>query len=58
MYPEDFKKPEKPDKKKKLSKNAKPAAVTRDGSYWRAILTYFLQSLCPHVIKLGNNPDV
>jgi hypothetical protein len=31
MCPDDFKKPE---KKKKLTKNAKPPAVTRDGSYW------------------------
>jgi hypothetical protein len=55
MYPEDFKKAE---KKKKLTKNAKPPAVTKDGSYWRAICNYFLQSLRPHVIKLGNNPDI
>jgi hypothetical protein len=58
MYPDDFQKAEKAEKIKKLSKNAKPPAVTRDGSFWRAISTYFLQSLRPHVIKLGNNPDI
>jgi hypothetical protein len=47
-----------PKKPKKLSRNAKPPAVTKDGSYWRAIATYFLQPLRPHVVKLGNNPDI
>jgi hypothetical protein len=69
MYPENFgkKTDKKSDKKKtsdgsnkiaKLSKNAKPPAVTMDGSYWRAIMTFFLQTMTPHVIKLGNNPHV
>jgi hypothetical protein len=61
LYPEDFKakNKEKDNKtKKKLSRNAKPPSVTKDGSYWRVIVTYFLESMRPHVIKLGNNPDV
>jgi hypothetical protein len=45
-------------KASKLSKNAKPPAVTQDGSYWRAIVTFFLQTMSPHVIKLGNNPSI
>jgi hypothetical protein len=48
MYPDDFQKKQ---KKKKLTKNAKPPAVTRDGSYWRAISNYFLQSLRPGKIR-------
>jgi hypothetical protein len=62
LYPEDFKANNKEKgenkSKKKLSRNAKPPAVTKDGSYWRVIATYFLESMRPHVIKLGNNPDV
>jgi hypothetical protein len=66
MYPGDFKKKTPTQKttdgsKKKatkLSKNAKPPAVTMDGSYWRAIGTFFLQTMTPHVIKLGNNPTI
>jgi hypothetical protein len=64
MHPEDFdfggtygKTPTQtltPDKKKtKLTKNAKPPAVTKDGSYWRVIGTYFLQPMRPHVVKPG-----
>jgi hypothetical protein len=34
-------------KKSKLTKNAKPPAVTKDGSYWRMIDTYFLQPMHP-----------
>ncbi len=49
MYPDDFNKKKPGEKAKKLPKNAKPAVVTKDGSYWRAISTYFLQSLRPHV---------
>jgi hypothetical protein len=59
LYPEDFKAKNKENKnKKKLSRNAKPPSVTKDGSYWRVIGTYFLESMCLHVIKLGNNSDV
>ena len=68
MYPGDYE--EKSDKNsdttrdksskkdKKLSRNAKPPAVVQEGCYWRAIGTFFLESLRPHVIKLGNNPDI
>ena len=69
MYPDDFgkktgkttgkkKTPDGSNKKAKLSKNAKPPAVTMDGSYWRATGTFFLQTMTPHVIKLGNNPHI
>ena len=58
MYSGDFEKNKEMTKKKKLNKNAKPSAVTTDDSFWRAISTYFLQTLRPHVIKLGNNPDI
>ncbi len=65
MYPDDFDKktpkkmtPDGSKKKAKLSKNAKPPAVTMDGSYWRAIKTFFLQLMTPHVIKPGNNPTI
>jgi hypothetical protein len=58
MYPQDFgmdgkiPTPDKASKKKtKLTKNAKPPPVTKDGSYWRVIDTsYFLQ---PHVPACG-----
>jgi hypothetical protein len=68
MYPEDFAmdgKTPTPDKasnkkkKSKLTKNAKPPPiVTKNGSYYRAINTYFPQPMPLHLVKLGNNPDV
>jgi hypothetical protein len=61
LYPEDFHNKEKNKEnrnKKKLSKNAEPPSVTKDRSYWGVIVTYFLELMRPHVIKLGNNPDV
>ncbi len=57
MYPKDFDKAMSK-KKTKLFRNARPPAVTNDGSYCRAICTYFLQSLRLHVVKLGNKPNI
>ena len=69
MYPDDFtgndegrdnksddEQASGPGKVKKLKKGSKPPAVTKDGTYYRVILTYFLQDLCHFVTRLGENP--
>jgi hypothetical protein len=67
MYPEDFsgeagdknggdEQPSAKAKGKKLKKGSKPQAVTKDGTYYRVILTYFLQELRIYVTGLGENP--
>jgi hypothetical protein len=43
-------------KKKQLSKGAKPRELSEEGSLYRLIITYFLQELCPYVNQLGTNP--
>jgi hypothetical protein len=65
MYPEDFagaaasddsrEKKTKSTKKKK-GKKQKPAVTQQEGTLYRVIVTYFLQDVRPHVIKLGSQP--
>jgi hypothetical protein len=43
-------------KPKRLSKGSKPKEITKDGSLYRLIMTYFLQELRPYVSQLGTNP--
>jgi hypothetical protein len=42
--------------KKKKDKKQKSAAVQQEGTLYRVIVTYFLQDVRPHVIKLGSQP--
>lgn len=44
-------------KKKKGSKGTKPKCVTKEGTYYRSLLTLFAQDLRPDVVKLGNQPS-
>jgi hypothetical protein len=44
-------------KKKKLAKGTKPREILGDGSLYRVILVYFLQSLRHYVLRLGLNPS-
>jgi hypothetical protein len=43
-------------KKMQLSKGAKRREITGDGTFYRLIMTYFLQELWPYVSQLGTNP--
>jgi hypothetical protein len=44
-------------KKKKKDKKSKPAAIQQEGTFYRVIVTYFLQDVRPYVIKLGSQPN-
>lgn len=50
------KKKKKKEKKKKKNKSTKPACVKSEGTWYRFLLTLFLQELRPYVTKLGLQP--
>jgi hypothetical protein len=44
-------------KGKKKNKGTKPKCVTKEGTFYHALLTLFAQDLCPYVIQLGHQPS-